>query len=191
MLKLSALIPAKLCPFSMLLQRAILCQPFSTIAKRVCGKPDISNQSLTKIFKTLSGTLEQIYLFQLVEVENFLKFVYYGEVSMESLMLWGWTSFNVLPVTGSEHFPRQEMVWLSILNVPASRMDMWIDDVDFTDPTHWDWRFIDNKYIPKWHDSSHTVDVNYLTQVCKKGLCKNCKRAKYKVNCVRQMCSEH
>ena len=87
MLKLSALIPAKLCPFSMLLQRAILCQPFSTIVKRVCGKPDISNQSLTKIFKTLSGTLEQIYLFQLVEVENFLKFVYYGEVSMESLML--------------------------------------------------------------------------------------------------------
>lgn len=87
MLKLSVLIPAKLCPFSMLLQRAILCQPFSTIAKRVCGKPDISNQNLTKIFKTVSGTLEQIYLFQLVEIENFLKFVYYGEVSMESLML--------------------------------------------------------------------------------------------------------
>ena len=39
-----------------------------------------------------------------------------------------------------------------------------VEDVDFTDPTHWGWRLID-KYIPKWHDSSDAVDVNYLTQV--------------------------
>ena len=40
-----------------------------------------------------------------------------------------------------------------------------VEDVDLTDQKHWSWRFIDNKYIPKWHDSSDTVDVNYLTQV--------------------------
>ena len=61
-----------------------------------------------------------------------------------------------------------------------------VKDVDFTDATYWRWRFIDNKYILKWHDSSDTFDVNYLTQVCscKKGLCKNCKCAKNKVNCL-------
>ena len=41
--------------------------------------------SLTQIFNTLSGTPERIYPFQLDEIENFLKFVYYGKVSMESL----------------------------------------------------------------------------------------------------------
>ena len=41
-----------------------------------------------------------------------------------------------------------------------------VEDVDFTDPTYWGWRFIDNKYITKWHDFSDSVDVNYLTQVC-------------------------
>ena len=61
-----------------------------------------------------------------------------------------------------------------------------VEDVGFTDATHWGWRFIDNKYIAKWHDSNDTVDVNYLTQVCpcKKALCKNCKCAKNKVNCL-------
>ena len=41
--------------------------------------------SLTQIFKTLSGTPERIYPFQLDEIENFIKFVYYGKVSVESL----------------------------------------------------------------------------------------------------------
>ena len=56
--------------------------------------------------------------------------------------------------------------------------------VDFTDTTHWGWRFIDNKYISKCYSSSDTLAVNYLTQVCsrKKGLCKNCNCPKNKVN---------
>ena len=41
------LIPVKLCPFSMLLHGAILCQAFSTIARRVCGKPGRSIQITT------------------------------------------------------------------------------------------------------------------------------------------------
>ena len=32
--------------------------------------------------------------------------------------------------------------------------------------TDWGWKSIDNKYIPKWDDSSETVDVNYLTEDC-------------------------
>ena len=61
-----------------------------------------------------------------------------------------------------------------------------VENVDFPDAAHWGWRFINNKYIPKWHDSNDAVDVNYLTQVCscKKALCKNCKCAKNKVNCL-------
>ena len=61
-----------------------------------------------------------------------------------------------------------------------------VEDVDLTDPKHWSWRFIDNKYITKWHDSSDTVYVNYLTQVCscKKELYKNCKCAKNRVICL-------
>ena len=61
-----------------------------------------------------------------------------------------------------------------------------VEDVDFTDPTLWGWRFIDNKHISKWHDFSNTGDVNYLTKVCscKKGLCKNFKCPSNKVNCL-------
>ena len=48
------------------------------------------------------------------------------------------------------------------------------EDVDFTDPSHLGWIFIDNEYIPKWYDSCDTVDVKYLTQVfsCKKDFAK-------------------
>ena len=41
-----------------------------------------------------------------------------------------------------------------------------VGDLDFPDPTHWGWKSIDNKYIPKWDDSSETVDGNYLTEYC-------------------------
>ena len=39
MIEPSVLMHVKLCPFFMILQRVILCQAFSTIARRVCGKP--------------------------------------------------------------------------------------------------------------------------------------------------------
>ena len=41
-----------------------------------------------------------------------------------------------------------------------------VGDVDLKAPTHWGLRFVDNKHIPKWHNSSDTDDANYLTQVC-------------------------
>ena len=149
-----------------------------------------NHYSLTQIFKTFSGTPERVYLFQLDEIENFLKFVYYGKVSMESLdtlkmnQFWCSTdsSLRTLPPSRdglTEHIkhacPQGGYEWRTL-----------VEDVDFTDATHWGCRFIDNKYIPKWDDSIDTVDINYLTQVCscKKAHCKNCKSAKNKVNCL-------
>ena len=127
-----------------------------------------NHYSLTQIFKTLSETSEQIYPFQLVEIKNFL--VYYGEVSMESLDAFRLNqfrcstdnSFRTLPPSRdglTEHIKCACLQGGYEWRTPD-------EDVDFTDQTHWGWRFIDNKYIPKWHDPSDTVDVNYLTQVC-------------------------
>ena len=81
-----------------------------------------NHYSLTQIFKTLSGTPEQIYPFQLDETEHIKRACLQDG--------YGWRTT--------------------------------VDDIDFTDATHWGWRFIDNKYVPKWHDYSDKVDVNYL-----------------------------
>ena len=149
-----------------------------------------NHYSLTKIFKTLSGTPERIYSFQLDEIENFLKFVYYGKVSMESLDALRMNQFRC----STDNSPRtlsqsRDGLTEHIKSAPFQGGYEWrtlVEDMDFTDPTHWGWRFIYNKYNPKWHDSSDTVDVNYLPQVCscKKELCKNCKCAKIKVSCL-------
>ena len=149
-----------------------------------------NHYSVTQIFKTISGTPERIYPFQLDEIKNFLKFVYYGKVSMESLdalrinQFWCSTDKILRTLSRSrdgltEHIKRACLQGGYEWRTP-------VEDVDFTDTTHWGWRFIDNKYIPKWHDSSDTVDVNYLTQVCscKKSLCKNWKCAKNKFDCL-------
>ena len=118
-----------------------------------------------QIFKTLNGTTEWIYLFQLDEIENFLKFVYYGEVSVESLdalkMNQFWCSSENTLRTLS---PSRDGLTDRIKRVCIQGGYEWrllVKDVNFTDPTHWGWRFIDNKYNPKWHNSNDTV--NYLT----------------------------
>ena len=51
--------------------------------KAWCKYPN--HYRLTQKFKSCNSTPERIYPFQLDEVENFLKFLYNGEVSMESL----------------------------------------------------------------------------------------------------------
>ena len=192
MLESSTLIPVKLCPFSMVLHGTILCQAVSTIARRVCGKPGISIQITTAWprYKTLSGTLERIYPLQLDKIENFLKFLYYGEISMESLDALRMNQFRCSTDNSLRTLPpsRDSLTEHNKLACLQGGYE-WrtpVEDVDFTDATHWGWRFIDNKYIPKWHDSSDTVDANYLTQVCscKKGLCKNWKCVKNKVDCL-------
>ena len=140
-----------------------------------------NHYSVAQTFKTLSGTPERIYPFQSDETENFLKFVYYGKVSVESLDTLRMNQFRCYtdksPRTLS---PSRDGLTEHIKRACLQGGCEWrapVGDVDFTDARHWGGRFIDNKYIPKWHDSSDTVDVNYLTQVCssKKGYCKNCK----------------
>ena len=109
--------------------------------------------SLTQIFKTLSGTSERIYPFQLDEIENFLKFVYYGKVSVESLNA---LKMNQFPCSTNnslrKHPPSRDGLTEQLECDCLQGGYEWrtpVEDVDFTDATHWGWRFIDNKYIPK------------------------------------------
>ena len=115
--------------------------------------------------------------------------MYYGEVSMESLDALKMNQFrcsadNTFRTLPLSRYGLTENIKCACLQggyewrTPA-------EDVDFTGPTNCCWRFI-NKYIPKWHNSSDTVDINYLTQVCsgEKGPCKNGECAKNKVKCL-------
>ena len=112
-----------------------------------------NHYSLTQIFEILSGTPEQIYPFQLNEIENFFKFVYYGKVSMESLDALRMNQFRC----STDNSLRTVPPWRDGLTEHIKRACLqggyeWgtlIEDADFTDATHWGWRFIDNKYIPK------------------------------------------
>ena len=145
---------------------------------------------MTQIFKTLSGTTERIYPFQLDEIENFLKLVYYVEVPMESLDALRMNQFRFSTDNSLRTVPpSKDGLTEHIKHACLQDGYEWrkpVEDVDFPDTTHWGWRFIDNKYISKCHSSSDTLDVNYLTQVCscKIGLFKYCNCAKNKVNCL-------
>ena len=129
-----------------------------------------NHYSLTQIFKTLSGTHEQIYPFQLDEIGNSLKFVYYGKVSMESLDALRMNQFRCSTDNSLRTLPPSrdgltEHIKRACLQ-DGSGWRTTVEDIDFTDATHWSWRFIDNKYVPKWHDYSDKVNVNYLNWVC-------------------------
>ena len=186
MLEPSTLIPVKLCSFSMLLQGVILCQSLLTIARRVSGKPCISIQITTvwPRYSSLGATLEWIYLFQLDEIENFLNLEYYGEVSMETLDVLRMNQFQRSTNNSLRTLPQlRDGLTEHVKHACLQGGYEWralVEDVDFIAPIHWSWRFMDNRYIPKWLDSSDTVDVNYLIQVCscKKGVYKNCKCTK-------------
>ena len=123
MLEPSALIPVKLCCFSMLLHGVILCQALSTIARRLCGKAGISIRITTawpRYSKLLEVYMNEFTRSNYMKLRIFSNLCIIGRFLWSHLMLWGWTNFNLLPITASEHFPRQEMVWLSILNLPVS-----------------------------------------------------------------------
>ena len=111
--------------FSMLLQSAILYQAFSTIARRVCGKPGISIQITTawpRYSKLLEVHINEFTRFNYIKLRISSNLCIMGRFLWSHLMLWGWTNFNVLLVTASEHFLPQEMIWLRILNLPLSRV---------------------------------------------------------------------
>ena len=96
---------------------------------------------MSQIFKTLSGTPERIYPLQLDKIENFLKFLYHGKVSMESLDALRMNQFRCSTDNSLRTLPpsRDGLTEHNKLACLQGGYE-WrtpVEDVDFTDATHW------------------------------------------------------